>query len=181
MRVIEFCQIAAGPFAGLLLADMGADVIKVESPDGDGMRNGESQAARPSIPSVSMKRTIPMYRIGMAALFWCAMAAQACDYPDQGTMPLHRAVTKVKLLPETEARAAYLHNTGTIVQYALLLEQTLDQAGRCYWTVEAIAAGKVWRRFYVTPDGKRLLDEDRKPRAAPRGARPSAAARAGVS
>src|SRR5690349_22498336 len=39
VRVIEFCQIAAGPFAGLLLADMGADVIKVESPDGDGMRN----------------------------------------------------------------------------------------------------------------------------------------------
>ena len=37
--MIEFCQIAAGPFAGLLLADMGADVIKVESPEGDGMRN----------------------------------------------------------------------------------------------------------------------------------------------
>jgi crotonobetainyl-CoA:carnitine CoA-transferase CaiB-like acyl-CoA transferase len=39
IRVAEFCQIAAGPFAGMLLADMGADVIKVESPDGDGMRN----------------------------------------------------------------------------------------------------------------------------------------------
>jgi crotonobetainyl-CoA:carnitine CoA-transferase CaiB-like acyl-CoA transferase len=39
VRVIEFCQIAAGPFAGLLLADMGADVIKVEPPQGDGMRN----------------------------------------------------------------------------------------------------------------------------------------------
>ncbi|HYG54229.1 MAG TPA: CoA transferase [Burkholderiales bacterium] len=39
VRVAEFCQIAAGPFAGMLLADMGADVIKVESPEGDGMRN----------------------------------------------------------------------------------------------------------------------------------------------
>ena len=38
IRVIEFCQIAAGPFCGMLLADMGADVIKVESPEGDGMR-----------------------------------------------------------------------------------------------------------------------------------------------
>ena len=38
IKVIEFCQIAAGPFAGMLLADMGADVIKVESPEGDGMR-----------------------------------------------------------------------------------------------------------------------------------------------
>lgn len=38
IRVIEFCQIAAGPFAAMLLADQGADVINVESPEGDGMR-----------------------------------------------------------------------------------------------------------------------------------------------
>jgi crotonobetainyl-CoA:carnitine CoA-transferase CaiB-like acyl-CoA transferase len=34
VRVIEFCNVAAGPFCGMLLADMGADVIKVENPDG---------------------------------------------------------------------------------------------------------------------------------------------------
>jgi crotonobetainyl-CoA:carnitine CoA-transferase CaiB-like acyl-CoA transferase len=38
VRVIEFCEIAAGPFCGMLLADMGADVIKVERPEGDAMR-----------------------------------------------------------------------------------------------------------------------------------------------
>ena len=38
VRVIEFCQIAAGPFCGMLLADLGADVIKVEPPNGDAMR-----------------------------------------------------------------------------------------------------------------------------------------------
>jgi crotonobetainyl-CoA:carnitine CoA-transferase CaiB-like acyl-CoA transferase len=38
VRVIEFCHVAAGPFCGMLFADMGADVIKVEGPDGDGMR-----------------------------------------------------------------------------------------------------------------------------------------------
>ena len=38
IKVIEFCQVLAGPFCGCLLADMGADVIKVEPPDGDLMR-----------------------------------------------------------------------------------------------------------------------------------------------
>jgi len=34
IRVIELCNVAAGPFCGMLLADMGADVIKVENPAG---------------------------------------------------------------------------------------------------------------------------------------------------
>lgn len=38
IRVVEFCQVAAGPFCGMLLADMGADVVKVEAPGGDTMR-----------------------------------------------------------------------------------------------------------------------------------------------
>lgn len=39
VRVLEFGQIAAGPYTGMLLADLGADVIKIEKPNGgDGMR-----------------------------------------------------------------------------------------------------------------------------------------------
>ena len=38
IRVAEFCQVLAGPFCGALLADMGADVVKIEAPDGDLMR-----------------------------------------------------------------------------------------------------------------------------------------------
>jgi crotonobetainyl-CoA:carnitine CoA-transferase CaiB-like acyl-CoA transferase len=38
MRVIELAHIMSGPTCGLMLADMGADVIKVEKPDGDDSR-----------------------------------------------------------------------------------------------------------------------------------------------
>ena len=38
VKVIEFCAVAAGPFCGMLLADMGAEVIKVEPPAGDTLR-----------------------------------------------------------------------------------------------------------------------------------------------
>jgi crotonobetainyl-CoA:carnitine CoA-transferase CaiB-like acyl-CoA transferase len=34
VRVIEICNVAAGPFCSMLLADMGADVIKIEHPQG---------------------------------------------------------------------------------------------------------------------------------------------------
>ncbi|WP_246139525.1 CaiB/BaiF CoA transferase family protein [Phaeobacter marinintestinus] len=38
MRVVELAHIMAGPVCGLMLADMGADVIKVEKPTGDDSR-----------------------------------------------------------------------------------------------------------------------------------------------
>ena len=51
MRVLEITQVMSGPFCGMLLGDMGADVIKVEKPGGDDSRrmtpptiNGESAA-----------------------------------------------------------------------------------------------------------------------------------------
>ena len=51
VKVIELAHIMAGPVCGMMLADLGADVIKVEKPTGDDTRrmvppeiNGEAAA-----------------------------------------------------------------------------------------------------------------------------------------
>jgi crotonobetainyl-CoA:carnitine CoA-transferase CaiB-like acyl-CoA transferase len=38
IRVVEFCHVVMGPTCGLILADLGAEVIKIEPPDGDHTR-----------------------------------------------------------------------------------------------------------------------------------------------
>ena len=38
LRVLDCSQELAGPFCAMLLADMGADVVKIEPPDGDRAR-----------------------------------------------------------------------------------------------------------------------------------------------
>ena len=43
LRVLEIGHFVAAPFATRLMADLGADVIKVESPDGDPVRQWGEQ------------------------------------------------------------------------------------------------------------------------------------------
>ena len=38
LKVVELARILAGPWAGQVLADLGAEVIKVEAPQGDDTR-----------------------------------------------------------------------------------------------------------------------------------------------
>ncbi len=61
VRVVEYAQYVAGPLAGVLLADLGADVVKVEPPAGDGYRHVMPVAAgvgRYFIPLNRGKRSV---------------------------------------------------------------------------------------------------------------------------
>jgi crotonobetainyl-CoA:carnitine CoA-transferase CaiB-like acyl-CoA transferase len=49
IRVIDFCSNIAGPFASMILAQLGADVVKVEQPGGDDSRYFASQVNGASV------------------------------------------------------------------------------------------------------------------------------------
>jgi crotonobetainyl-CoA:carnitine CoA-transferase CaiB-like acyl-CoA transferase len=61
LRVLDVTQVMAGPFCAMLLADLGADVIKIEPPSGDSTREmpGAVRGDSPSFNSVNRgKRSI---------------------------------------------------------------------------------------------------------------------------
>ncbi len=56
VRVLEFSEIIAAPFCGMLLADMGADVIKVEPPGGEPWRGAQPLGLKESRWFISLNR-----------------------------------------------------------------------------------------------------------------------------
>ena len=56
LRVVELCSTIAGPVCARLLADFGADVVKIEPPEGDPGRNFGGQVDGVSLYAASMYR-----------------------------------------------------------------------------------------------------------------------------
>ena len=72
IKVVEFTEIIAGPFAGMLLSDMGAEVIKVEPPWGDPWRG-----TQPISPTES--RVFMAYNRGKRSITLDLTTAAAAD------------------------------------------------------------------------------------------------------
>jgi hypothetical protein len=96
----------------------------------------------------------------ICCLLGLALPGFACDYPDEGGMPLRRAVTRVQMLSEVDSWAEAMRRNGTHVQYLLRLDEPVYEAGRCYWPVEVRGNGTLWRRYLVSPDGKWIRPHD---------------------
>ena len=96
----------------------------------------------------------------IGALALCvSLNAFACDYPDEGNMPLRRALTRIQMLPETVEWERARRDAGDLVLYELSLQETLEKDHKCYWTVRVTSNGTLWKRFYITPDGKSVRKE----------------------
>jgi hypothetical protein len=95
---------------------------------------------------------------GFSLILAIAAPAFACSVPDDGSAPLRSLITRVKYLPETEAWQKALPQ-GTIAQFVLLTDSPRRIRGTCYWPVEVRASGELWKRFFVSADGKRVLKD----------------------
>lgn len=99
----------------------------------------------------------------MAILALASAPALACEVPDEGgDTPWRRAVSKVKYLPQTEVWVELMSRDRNIVQYVVSLDEPKRVGGRCYWPVEVRAEGKLWKRFLVTPDGAKILEQGKR-------------------
>jgi crotonobetainyl-CoA:carnitine CoA-transferase CaiB-like acyl-CoA transferase len=86
IRVLDFSMFLAGPYCTRLMADMGAEIIKVEPPGGDFLRNA------------------PPFRDGRSAYFGhinCGKKSLQLDLKtDQGMEVIHRLLPSVDVLLE---------------------------------------------------------------------------------
>lgn len=81
VRVLEFANYVSGPYAGMMLADLGAEVIKVELPgEGDPFRSWGTATFSPTFESLN--RNKKSVEIDLKALAGRELAARLADTAD---------------------------------------------------------------------------------------------------
>jgi len=78
LRVIEFGSTVAGPFCARLLADFGADVIKIEQPEGDAVRSMGTQKDGHSLYAASIFRNKRLISINLREESGRELARKLC-------------------------------------------------------------------------------------------------------
>jgi len=103
IKVVEIAQALAGPFAGEILAHMGADVVKVERPEGDEARGWGPPfklGGGPTFHAVNMnKRSIVLDLKNPEAIAWLKDYIAKADVIVQNLRP--GVIEELGLGPET--------------------------------------------------------------------------------
>lgn len=90
IRVLDFSSMMAGPYCGRWLADLGADVIKVEPPEGDYMRTTAPMRAGQSAYFAHLncgKRSIVLNLKRAGSVTLARQLAARCDVLLEGSRP----------------------------------------------------------------------------------------------
>lgn len=124
IRVADFSRVLAGPHATMVLADLGADVIKIESPEGDGTRQW-----RPPVNAVGQSTYFAGVNRGKRSI--------VCDLRD----------------PEDLARARELATTADVV-IENFKPGTMERFGLGYSAIAAENPGVVYCSISGFGDGE---------------------------
>jgi crotonobetainyl-CoA:carnitine CoA-transferase CaiB-like acyl-CoA transferase len=82
LSVVELGSTIAGPFCSRLLADFGADVIKVEQADGDASRSFGHRREGRSLYNASLQRGKKIVSINLRTDEGCALVRRLCEGAD---------------------------------------------------------------------------------------------------
>jgi crotonobetainyl-CoA:carnitine CoA-transferase CaiB-like acyl-CoA transferase len=117
LKVVELARILAGPSAGQVLADLGATVIKVESPAGDDTRKW----GPPFITNSDGTRDAAYFHDSMVGV----LANQALNYLSTGTSPQRMGNAHPNIVPYQVLPAAdgwFILAVGNDSQFARFCE-----------------------------------------------------------
>src|SRR5438034_2551990 len=127
VKVVEIAQNLAGPFAGEILARLGADVVKVERPEGGDDARGWGPPFLDDLSPVlhaanASKRSITLDLRDSAAVAWLIEYLEGVDVLVQNLRP--GVLEELGLGPETllslhpDRKSTRLNSSHTVISYA---------------------------------------------------------------